>query len=181
MDDISLALSSGARVILGAVFVASGLAKLIDPPAFAISVRHFGCSSRIVLPLIVGLLPRVELVLGLSILLGWWVSQVTLVAAGLLIAFTVLMGQHILRGQPRADCGCFGRTGTDAWAAIARNVGLVCLTVASIYSARATTAAVLALASFLTSILISRSSGEGTEVSGRVKVVAWKREAPGNY
>ena len=96
------------RILLAAVFVWSGLSKLIDPIFFFIALDAFG------LPLPVGLLryltffiPWVEVSAGSLLVLGVWIRPAAWVLASLLIAFSLAIVSLRLRGLD-VNCPCFG-------------------------------------------------------------------------
>ena len=88
-----------ARVVLGGVFVASGLLKLRDPrwPAAA---REFGAPAPAV-----PVLPWAEIVVGA--LVGAQLRWAAAAALALLLVFTAMIGRHLARGE-RVPCACFG-------------------------------------------------------------------------
>ena len=112
-----------ASIVLGAVFLASGAAKIASGDAWPAQARDLG-----VAPVLVPAVPWSELALG-----GLLVSQAApVVAAGIalvvLVAFTGLIVLQLSRGRHPA-CACFG-----AWSAkplgrghVARNAGFMVL------------------------------------------------------
>ena len=112
-----------ARVVLGAVFVASGIIKLRDP-AWPDAARRFGAPAWSVRPL-----PWVEVAIG--VLLGAQVRPAAAAALLLLGAFTVLVVDHLRRGD-RVPCACFGRVRPVSGADVVRNVVLIGLAVVAL-------------------------------------------------
>jgi uncharacterized membrane protein YphA (DoxX/SURF4 family) len=114
------------RIAFALVFLAAGAAKIVDPPAFAISVARL----RIVPMMLVGpvaiLLPWVEVVAAAALFFPKFRRPAIQVLLGLLVAFTLVLGIGLLRGA--SSCGCFGSA--DAFlnradVALARNAVLL--------------------------------------------------------
>jgi uncharacterized membrane protein YphA (DoxX/SURF4 family) len=123
-------LSTGARVVLGAVLLVAGTAKIIDPQASVAAVRAYE-----LLPdgLATGAgwgLPLVEVVLGVLLLAGIAVRPAALATAVLLAVFVAAVASAAARGLS-IDCGCFGGGGpvspgqTAYVAEIVRDVALL--------------------------------------------------------
>lgn len=116
-----------ARVVLGAVFLVSSVAKLRDPhwPAAA---ERFGLPRRLALPLAV-----LELVLGAGLVAHVAPPVPSFVALGLLGLFTGAVVAHVARGDD-VPCACFGPASAStpvSWATVARNVILCLLALAA--------------------------------------------------
>ncbi|MCJ7611965.1 MAG: DoxX family membrane protein [Candidatus Aminicenantes bacterium] len=95
------------RLIVGGVFVWSGLLKAVHPLDFAQNVENYQLLPRL-LSLVVGLaLPWVEMAAGLLLVLGLFRRGAALAAAGLLGAFIILISVTMVRGLD-LSCGCFG-------------------------------------------------------------------------
>lgn len=126
-----LNLSGVGQILLGAMFVATGVAKLIDR-------AHF----EAILPSIVGGLfvnkrlaqftsfglSTTELVLGLLLIVGFQPRTVAAVSTVLMTIFTVVVLRILLRGV-EAHCGCFGNMveGKITWRTLIRNMAFLCL------------------------------------------------------
>ena len=105
-----------ARWVLGAMFIYMGLSKALDPVNFLKLVRQYDAlQHHLVLNLVASALPWFEIFCGLLLVLGVAVRSAALLAATLLIPFTVLILQRALgiqeaRGIPfcaiKFDCGC---------------------------------------------------------------------------
>ncbi len=102
--DIALLL---ARLVLAAVFVVAGVAKLADRAGSRQAMRGFGVPERLAAP--AGLaLPIAEIavaVLLLPLATAWWGGLGALV---LLLAFVLGIGYNLARGR-QPDCHCFGQ------------------------------------------------------------------------
>jgi uncharacterized membrane protein YphA (DoxX/SURF4 family) len=99
-----------ARLGLAAVFLVSGVLKAVDPDATYVAVRAYDVLPRAGVALVAGVLPWLEIVLGLLLLAGIATRAVAAVGAGLLLVFVVGVTQAWARGLS-IDCGCFGGGG----------------------------------------------------------------------
>lgn len=113
------------RMVFGAIFIWSGIAKVKDPIGFAEAVRNFELVQDPVAPALALLIPWIETVGGLAVLVGkgWRGALVVLVIS--LFAFTGALGIAWSRGLD-ISCGCFGGSGDVNYPqAVWRNVGLM--------------------------------------------------------
>jgi len=96
-----------ARLIIGAIFLISGLAKISDPVRFILTLREFRLFPEEIVPLTVVWLPWLELLLGLCVLVGLLHRTAALVLACMNAGFLAAILSVIARGIV-VDCGCFG-------------------------------------------------------------------------
>ena len=99
-----------ARLGLAAVFLVSGVLKAIDPDATYVAVRAYDVLPKAGVALVAGVLPWLEIVLGLLLLAGIATRAVAVASAGLLLVFIAGVTQAWARGLS-IDCGCFGGGG----------------------------------------------------------------------
>jgi uncharacterized membrane protein YphA (DoxX/SURF4 family) len=99
-----------ARLGLAAVWLVSGLLKAIDPDATYVAVRAYDVLPRSAVGIVAGALPRVEIAVGVLLLLGLWTRIAAALSAGLLLVFVAGVTQAWARGLS-IDCGCFGGGG----------------------------------------------------------------------
>jgi uncharacterized membrane protein YphA (DoxX/SURF4 family) len=99
-----------ARLGLAAVFLVSGVLKAIDPDATYVAVRAYDVLPKAGVALVAGVLPWLEIVLGLLLLAGIATRAVAVVSAALLVVFIAGVTQAWARGLS-IDCGCFGGGG----------------------------------------------------------------------
>jgi len=123
------------QIALGAVFVASAIPKLVDPPAFAHMIYNYRLLPGTLVNALALVMPWVELLVGVLLVLGAWRREAALVAALLLVVFLGAIGWNLLRGHA-IDCGCFdvrsaGKTPGELLAdmkwVMLRDVGLLLL------------------------------------------------------
>lgn len=119
-----------APLLLAAVLLLSGIAKIVRPDGAADAFEALGVPAALRSRLVVRAHPWVEIVLGLAVVLlptPW--SVVAAVAALLLLAaYLVLVVRAVSTGE-EASCNCFGGLGSsqiDGWT-VARNVVFVVL------------------------------------------------------
>lgn len=108
----------GSRIIVGGLFIFSGLIKLNDPVGtkikleeyFEVFASDFGSFFHLFIPyaLFIGTaLIVLEVVLGIAVLINYRMNITTWVLLILLIFFTFLTGYSAILNKV-TDCGCFG-------------------------------------------------------------------------
>lgn len=100
------------RVLVGVLFIFSGLVKANDPSGLAYKMDEYFAvwgwhwASDFSLALSIGM-NVLEIVAGVALLLGWQANIVTPLLALLIVFFTYLTGYAVLSGKIKT-CGCFG-------------------------------------------------------------------------
>lgn len=121
-----------ARLVVGGVWIWAGLLKLPDPNASIESVRAYELLPASLVEPVGYLLPVLEVVIGVSLVVGLLIRGSAFISALLLVAFIIGIASVWARGL-EIDCGCFGDGGANPDAAsqypweIARDVGLLAL------------------------------------------------------
>lgn len=103
-----------SRILVGALFIFSGLIKLNDPVGFSFKLSDYFAEDvlnltflqPIVLPLAVFIV-ILEVVLGLSLLMGFW-KKLTNWLLLLMILFFTFLTFYSAYFNKVTDCGCFG-------------------------------------------------------------------------
>jgi len=95
------------RLIVGGIFLISGLAKIADPVRFLLTLREFQLLPNALESFLAVYLPWLEFLLGLCIVVGILHRTASLMIAGLNGAFIIAIGSVMARGI-EVDCGCFG-------------------------------------------------------------------------
>jgi uncharacterized membrane protein YphA (DoxX/SURF4 family) len=136
MSALSLKLDSNAarwvivvlRFALAAVLLWAAVPKLLDPTTFATDISNYRLVPDSWAGPLAIMLPVLELVIAGALLAGVEARGAALIAGGMLVVFSVAMGQAMARGID-LECGCFGTTTESAvgWDSIARNVFLIAL------------------------------------------------------
>jgi uncharacterized membrane protein YphA (DoxX/SURF4 family) len=123
-------ISFAARVLVGGVWIVAGLLKLPDPAASVRAVRAYRILPEAIVPTVGYALPIIELLVGLTLIVGLLVRIGALLSCLLFVAFILGISQAWARGL-QIDCGCFGGGGFDARAnekypwELARDFGLL--------------------------------------------------------
>lgn len=102
-----------ARLGLAAVWLFSGVPKALDPDGTYVAVRAYDVLPPLGVDLVAGVLPWLEITLGVLLLLGLGVRAVATASAVLLLVFVAGVAQAWARGLS-IDCGCFGGGGQVA-------------------------------------------------------------------
>jgi len=116
-----------ARLLLAAVFLVAGIAKLADLAGSRQALRDFGVPARLADPFGL-LLPLAELAVAVALLLpatAWWGA---LGAVALLLLFVGGIGYNLARGR-QPECHCFGQlhSAPAGWPTLLRNLVLAAL------------------------------------------------------
>ncbi|WP_114788925.1 DoxX family protein [Niabella yanshanensis] len=101
-----------ARIIVGILFIFSGLVKANDPIGLSYKMQEFflvwgtGFLDGISLALSV-IMIAFEIIAGAALLLGWRIKTISWLLLLLIVFFTFLTGYAYLSGKFK-NCGCFG-------------------------------------------------------------------------
>ena len=120
-----------ARIFLGGVFIAAGLDKITDVQAFTNSILHYEVVGPVLAMWTATILPSLELLCGLSLMIGLYPRGCELLMTILLAGFTMLIASALLRGLD-ISCGCFSQdpnVGKIGYQKILENCGLIILSV----------------------------------------------------
>lgn len=122
--EAALDLSTVAAVVLGVVFLASGILKLAD--------RQWPAEARqLGVPVVVArIVPVAEVVLGAALVAGRGAAAVAWPALAFLGAATAVLVVNLRRGR-RPVCACFGGLSRRpiGWGSVARNAALAVVAV----------------------------------------------------
>ena len=114
------------RWVVGGIFLAAGVAKLREPRRR----RREAIANYKLLPpsferMLAVVLPPLEIGVGVGFVTGAWLSLVSVVAAILLLGFSLAVAINLLRGRSEIGCGCFGSQDRPiSWWIVGRNVAL---------------------------------------------------------
>ena len=114
-----------AAVVLGAVFVVAAVSKIVAGGAWVAQARELGAPTPVAT-----VLPGVELVLGALLVTGIASPVPAILAALLLIAFSVAIGRQLVDGR-HPPCACFGTWSQRPLGEghLVRNAGLIAVSV----------------------------------------------------
>jgi uncharacterized membrane protein YphA (DoxX/SURF4 family) len=94
------------RIVLGAMLVFTGAVKITDPVSFGQIVARYEILPPSLVPYAASFIPALELILGLTLLIGIKVRASAGLAVLLMAAFIVFISVNVFRGRS-FDCGCF--------------------------------------------------------------------------
>ncbi|MHC4645406.1 MAG: MauE/DoxX family redox-associated membrane protein [Planctomycetota bacterium] len=95
------------RVALGCLFIYSSLPKIRQPYDFLSNVYEYEIVGPKLGLLVAMMLPWLELLAGICLVGGIFVSGALLVSAGMAAMFTFVIASALYRGL-QISCGCFG-------------------------------------------------------------------------
>jgi hypothetical protein len=95
-----------SRLILGGIFAYASFDKILHPFEFAEVVYNYQLLPDVLVNLVSLFLPWLELLVGLSLILGVWLPGAVLICNLLLMVFFSTLVFNIARGLD-IDCGCF--------------------------------------------------------------------------
>jgi uncharacterized membrane protein YphA (DoxX/SURF4 family) len=112
-----------AAIILGLAFVAAGVFKLVDGPAWPRQAADMGVDRSIAV-----VVPWVEIVVGALLMAQLFEPWPAVAAIALLVAFTAVILRRLADGS-RPPCACFGSRSKRPLGAyhVVRNLGLLAL------------------------------------------------------
>lgn len=112
--------------LLGLVLLAAGSAKARSPSAMRGSMIAMGLHYRPLLRFGPQLISLLEILVGISLLIGIHPGLAGLAAGLMLAAFTVALGKALISGKS-FSCHCFGNSGdrVTTWWSVTRNLGLI--------------------------------------------------------
>jgi uncharacterized membrane protein YphA (DoxX/SURF4 family) len=94
------------RVYLGMVFILASLYKIAEPAEFALSIATYGILPLELINLMAICLPWIEVIVGFTLIVGFWTRASALVIAGMMIMFMVALVIALAKGLS-LSCGCF--------------------------------------------------------------------------
>lgn len=97
------------RMILGVLFIVSGLEKIISPAEnFQYVIEGYAIFSPELARMVSIVFPWIELFTGLFIALGFWLQPALMGMLLISTSLIIVVGQAIIRRLPLENCGCFG-------------------------------------------------------------------------
>ena len=95
------------RLVLGSVFCVSGYLKVIETFRFASDIVAYDVIPHDWVPLVAGILPWVEITIGIALLTGTLLGGSALMSSILMACFIFFQASALFRGL-EVSCGCFG-------------------------------------------------------------------------
>lgn len=124
------------RLGVGVTFIYASFYKIIDPGAFAKSIWYYHLVPGDLINLIALILPWVELLCGISLILGVLYKGTVVLVNVLVVIFILALSTTIIRGID-IGCGCFkaGMTATEsAWKALVFDLIMILFTLQLLFS-----------------------------------------------
>lgn len=113
--------------VVGGLFIWAGILKIIEPLEFARNISNYRILSPKLSLLVAIILPWIELLSGISIIIGVMRRASALLISLLLVGFIALIGVTMFRGIS-VDCGCFGSFSRKAdFLLMAQDLGMLLL------------------------------------------------------
>ena len=121
------------RFVLGAIFIAAGIPKILDTTSFAGVVYNYHLLPDILINVFAITLPWAEVIIGGMLILGIWLPGAVVLYNLLIIAFISALVFNMARGLD-VSCGCFSTDSEDIidMGTIFRDILILC---ASLYLA----------------------------------------------
>ncbi|MBP8645363.1 MAG: DoxX family membrane protein [Syntrophobacteraceae bacterium] len=101
------------RISLGIVFLLASVDKILHPEEFAAIVHNYRIVPAKLVNLPAIILPWIEFLLGLLLIIGWWMPGAVLLSCTLLTVFLGILGFNAARGLD-VQCGCFSTSPESA-------------------------------------------------------------------
>lgn len=112
-----------ARILIGGIFIYTGIIHIADPEGFAQAVRAYQFLPDWLINAFALILPWVEVLAGVSVATGIFIQGGAMATSGMLLAFIIALAVSLYRGLD-ISCGCF-TTSPDAqrisWAYLIRD------------------------------------------------------------
>jgi putative oxidoreductase len=119
------------RVVLGCMFLYTGVVHAFDPKGFADAVANYRILPAVLVNPFAAALPFVEMITGMALILGILIPGSSLIIAGLLFVFVLALGIALFKGLD-ISCGCF-TTSKEAqrisWVYLVRDLSLFAMAV----------------------------------------------------
>ncbi|NTU58640.1 MAG: DoxX family membrane protein [Chlorobiaceae bacterium] len=109
------------RLLMGAVFAASGIEKLVDLKYFGLVIAEYQLIPHGLIPALALLVSLAELICGVMLLFGILTRASSRLLQALLIAFVFGMANNFIRGLDH-ECGCFDLV--TQWFGIREEIGI---------------------------------------------------------
>lgn len=94
------------RLILGIIFIAAGIPKILDPASFAKIVYSYQLLPDMFINFVALVLPWVEVIVGGFLILGIWLPGAVVLYNLLMLSFVGALAFNTARGLD-IQCGCF--------------------------------------------------------------------------
>ena len=120
-------LSLLVRIVIGGIFIYASLDKIAHPSEFARIVYNYHLAPGDLVNLTAIVLPWLELICGISVIVGYYKDGSILIINFLMVLFIVAIAINVIRGVD-LECGCFtvsSRARGSALSLLYRDIGLL--------------------------------------------------------
>jgi uncharacterized membrane protein YphA (DoxX/SURF4 family) len=123
----------GARLVVAAVLIIAGLAKMAAIRQFEATLEGFGLLPPRLNGLVARTLPWLEVTTGCAVAADYPTPWAALFAVALFIVFAIAVGIRLALGADGLKCGCFGRR-ADAlsWRLVVRDLAFATLSIVAV-------------------------------------------------
>lgn len=94
------------RIIIGFIFIYASIHKIAEPALFAKIIYGYALFPGSMINIIAIVLPYVEIIIGISLVLGIYPRSAAIVLSCMLFVFMTAISVNLIRGH-EFDCGCF--------------------------------------------------------------------------
>ena len=94
------------RIVLGLVFIAAGLSKIVDPVGFSKTIIAYRVVPDMLAPYGAVIVPSLEIVVGALLACGFKTKSASFVSLLLMALFSLCIILNLYRGRT-FNCGCF--------------------------------------------------------------------------
>ena len=119
-------LSLFCRLVIGLIFIYSGLTKVLFPGEFAFAIQNYQILPDSLTNLAALLTPWLEIYCGLFLIAGIYQRASAILISGMLFVFIIALFSAMIRGLD-INCGCFGRETQIDWRRIVEDIVLLLL------------------------------------------------------
>jgi len=105
------------RIILAVVFIYASIDKIMHPHDFAKAVFNYQILPDYLINITAIFLPWLELILGICLLVNFWMNGASLTAFLLMLVFMAAISFNLMRGLD-VGCGCFSSTTEEGMTAL---------------------------------------------------------------
>jgi uncharacterized membrane protein YphA (DoxX/SURF4 family) len=97
------------RIVLGCLFIYSGLFKALNPSVFEIALRNYGIIPDNIFKLVSTVFPLIEITLGILLIFKLFINIATIFTVALYLLFILLTIISVIKGTA-GGCGCFSES-----------------------------------------------------------------------
>ena len=119
-------LSLFCRLVIGLIFIYSGLTKVSFPGEFAFAIQNYQILPDSLTNFAALLTPWLEIYCGLFLIAGIYQRASAILISGMLFVFIIALFSAMIRGLD-INCGCFGRETQIDWRRIVEDIALLLL------------------------------------------------------